>query len=141
MLSLNFPFHGETAFEAERCCVLWVNLTSQSKGRFAMESNRFQFRLLFSLKNSLNLITDLVSRDNNEMQSKNGLNVKRDCKSTTVGSWFTLSHYLVEQNMIWHNVHCVVTLGSETKPCYLILLPFAKVIKTVTWIGLVNLLT
>lgn len=50
------------------------------------------------------------------MQSKNGLNVKKDYKITTVDSWFTLSlslSLLVEQNIIWPNVHLVVTEGSE----------------------------
>jgi hypothetical protein len=41
--------------------------------------------LFFSLKSSLNSITDPASRDS-KIQSKYGLNVKRDCKNTTVGS-------------------------------------------------------
>ena len=45
-------------------------------GRFAKVSNRFQFRLLFSLKKSLHSITDPVSRDSNEMKSKYSLNLK-----------------------------------------------------------------
>lgn len=48
------------------------------------------------------------------MQSKNGLNVKKDYKITAVDSWFTLSlSLLVEQNIIWPNVHLVVTEGTE----------------------------
>ena len=45
-------------------------------GRFAKVSNRFQFRLPFSLKKSLHSITDPVSRDSNEMKSKYSLNLK-----------------------------------------------------------------
>lgn len=99
--SLKFSFFREATFEAEPCWVLGMSLTSERWKRFAKERNRFQFRLLFSLKNSPNLICDPVSRDNNEMQSKYGLNVKRECKKYHCGFLiYSLPRYAAEQNMI-----------------------------------------
>lgn len=99
------------------------------RNTFSKGWTRFQLRLPFSLKSSLDSIDDPVNRAN-EILSKCGWNVKGDCKNNSAGSWFILSRCSVEPNMNWHSCHCAVAVGSGTRPRYLIPLTFVKAIKT-----------
>lgn len=123
---------SEVVFEADLHLASLRALRATEVGfrnTFLIGWTRFQLRLPFSLKSSLDSIDDPVNRAN-EILSKCGWNVKRDCKNNSAGSWFFLSHCSVEPNMNWQNICCAVAVGSGTRPRYLIPLTFVKAIKT-----------